>query len=251
MKAACVAIAVFVFAITGCSDAARTRAEADAESAREAQAKAEAELARVKAEAERARVRTGSDEVVTPSELVAPRLLAPEDGTVRSDFPRKMKVQWAPVLCRHVHGRGRIPGPGHAMASQWPAEGKRSRPNTSLNSSYAQPGRGALDGGCQRPGRPEEQLVELSLFAVNWSPRTSQVEQLLSSGLPVAPYPIAPDSGRREHGEYAHAHRESARSDPSPCTAGWRQHESIAVQLSGLSLLEHSEKAVRRLLFRA
>jgi len=93
MKSGFVAVAILASACVGCSDAAKAKADADA--ARTAQAKAEAELAEAKAEL--AKARAGNVESPAKSELVAPRPLAPADGSELSEFPRKTTVRWVPV----------------------------------------------------------------------------------------------------------------------------------------------------------
>jgi hypothetical protein len=92
MKAAFVMIAIFVVAGVGCTEAVTTKSSADA--SRPAPATTDAGYAR-------AEPRT-PDSLAQPA-LVAPRPLTPADGTTLSEFPRKTKVTWEPVLGAAVY----------------------------------------------------------------------------------------------------------------------------------------------------
>jgi hypothetical protein len=99
MRTGLIVLPIFLIAGIGCSDAAKAkaRAEVEAEAARAAQAKAESELARVKDEANLAKVKAHQVENPGRLELVAPRPVAPANGSLLDVFPRKTTLRWTPL----------------------------------------------------------------------------------------------------------------------------------------------------------
>jgi hypothetical protein len=105
MRATLIAILFFALVGAGCTDPkkteeeaarlAQTKADADAATARAAQAKAEAELAKVKSDAERGAAKGSESGSPAKTELAVPRQLAPADGSVLDQFPRKLTLRWA------------------------------------------------------------------------------------------------------------------------------------------------------------
>lgn len=91
MRATLIAILFLALVGAGCTDPKKTEAEA----ARLARAKAEADSAKVNTNAERGATKGSESGSPAKNEPAAPRQLAPADGSVLDQFPRKLTLRWA------------------------------------------------------------------------------------------------------------------------------------------------------------